>query len=101
MREGGVLELELPTPEDFVFERCIVQFELLFQKPANARALTPDADSRDQMLGGLRMVARHMFRSANLSPLKRRNFFIALFGSLITVSSLLSMDAQLEALYIC
>jgi hypothetical protein len=61
MREGAVLELELPTPEDFVFETCIVQFELLFQKPIKAQALTVNSGSSN-MPSGLRTVARHMFK---------------------------------------
>lgn len=59
--EAVVFHIELPVPNDFLFEPIILQFELLFQKPIKARALPQASD------GGLRVprlqgVATHQWR---------------------------------------
>ena len=61
--EGGQFDLELPTPTDFLFDPCILQFELLFQKPAKANNLSSSSMSTPR-LGpkGMGLVATQMFR---------------------------------------
>lgn len=43
--EAAVFHIELPVPDDFLFEPVMVQFELLFQKPLKARSLPTTAPS--------------------------------------------------------
>ena len=42
--EAVVFHVELPVPDDFIFDPLLLQFELLFQKPLKARSLPTAAD---------------------------------------------------------
>ena len=42
--EAAVFHMELPVPDDFIFDPLLLQFELLFQKPLKARSLPTAAD---------------------------------------------------------
>ncbi|EKX34164.1 hypothetical protein GUITHDRAFT_119658 [Guillardia theta CCMP2712] len=60
INEAVTFDVELPVPNDFVFEPCVLQFELLFQKPNKARAL--GAQDGPPTLNRLLQVATHKFR---------------------------------------